>query len=102
MKQLSFPVNQVAPTVWCRIFKGNSGALEMATNHKYIPHNKPSEYETTPLKIICNPSRKSNQENRHKIQTLWLPHKTSDWRDLIQTTQNSNGMVVGSTHVVIS
>ena len=40
MKQHSFPVNEIAPTVRCRFFVDNSEALKMATNHKYRPRNK--------------------------------------------------------------
>ena len=35
MKQQHFPVNKTAPTIQCRVFEDNSGALEMANNHKY-------------------------------------------------------------------
>ena len=40
MKQHNFPVNKVAPKIRCRVFEDNSGALEMATNHKYRPRTK--------------------------------------------------------------
>ena len=40
MKLNSFPVNKATPKVKCRVFEDNSGALEMATNHRYRPRTK--------------------------------------------------------------
>ena len=40
IKQHSFPINKIAPTTECRVFEDDSGALEMAINHKYRPRTK--------------------------------------------------------------
>ena len=40
MRQHSFPINKIAPTIRCRGFEDNSGALEIVTNYKYRPHKK--------------------------------------------------------------
>jgi len=40
MKQLGFPVQSSTAKVHCRVFEDNSGALEMATIHKYRPRTK--------------------------------------------------------------
>ena len=40
MKQHSFPVNQTALTIRCRVLEDNSGALEIANNHNYRPLTK--------------------------------------------------------------
>jgi hypothetical protein len=39
-KQLGFPVQLTMPKVHCKVFKGNSGTLEIATTHKYRPRMK--------------------------------------------------------------
>jgi hypothetical protein len=40
MKQLGFPVQSTTPEVHCKVFEDNSGALEIATTHKYRPRTK--------------------------------------------------------------
>jgi len=40
MKRLKFPIATATPTIKCRVFEDNSGALEMATNHKFRPRTK--------------------------------------------------------------
>jgi hypothetical protein len=40
MKQLGFPVQSTTPAVHCKVFEDNSGALEIATTHKYRPRTK--------------------------------------------------------------
>ena len=40
MKEHRFPVVKTAPDIKCRVFEDNSGALEMATNHRYRPRTK--------------------------------------------------------------
>jgi hypothetical protein len=40
MKAMQFPVTKGIPKVHCRVFEDNSGALEMATTHKYRPRTK--------------------------------------------------------------
>jgi hypothetical protein len=35
MKGKGCPINGTAPRVSCKVFEGNSGALEMAQVHKY-------------------------------------------------------------------
>ena len=40
MKQNSIPVHLQTPKVHCRVLEDNSGALEMATTHKYRPRTK--------------------------------------------------------------
>ena len=40
MKQNSFPIGTTRLKVMCKVFKDNSGALEIATNHKYRPRTK--------------------------------------------------------------
>jgi hypothetical protein len=40
MKGKLFPVQMMTPRVHCRVFEDNSGALEMATTHKYQPRTK--------------------------------------------------------------
>ena len=40
MKKHAFPVSTTPPKVRCRVFEDNSGALEMATTHKYRPRTK--------------------------------------------------------------
>ena len=40
MKQHSFPDNKIASKIMCKVFKDNSGALEMSTNHNYRPRTK--------------------------------------------------------------
>jgi hypothetical protein len=40
MKQIGFPVQSTTPEVHCKVFEDNSGALEIATTHKYRPRTK--------------------------------------------------------------
>ena len=40
MKQLRFPIKSATAAVHCRVFEDNSGALEMARNHKFRPRTK--------------------------------------------------------------
>ena len=40
MRQLKFPIANATPKVHCKVFEDNSGALEMANNHKYRPRTK--------------------------------------------------------------
>ena len=40
MKLHKFPIPTAVPHIKCRVFEDNSGALEMATNHKYRPRTK--------------------------------------------------------------
>jgi hypothetical protein len=40
MKGILFLVQTMTPKVHCRVFEDNSGALEMATTHKYRPRIK--------------------------------------------------------------
>jgi hypothetical protein len=40
MKALNFPIQSATPVVHCKIFKDNSGALEIASVHKFRPRTK--------------------------------------------------------------
>ena len=40
LKEHGFPVDQTKATVQCTVFKDNSGAIEIATNHKWRPRTK--------------------------------------------------------------
>ena len=40
MKRVGFPIGSTRPKVMCKVFEDNSGALEMAVNHKYRPRTK--------------------------------------------------------------
>ena len=40
MRDHSFINNYTDPIVYCKVYEDNSGALEMATNHKYRPRTK--------------------------------------------------------------
>ena len=40
MKELKFPIKSATPKVHCKIFEDNSGALEIATVHKFRPRTK--------------------------------------------------------------
>lgn len=40
MKELKFPIRSATPKVHCKIFEDNSGALEIATVHKFRPRTK--------------------------------------------------------------
>jgi len=40
MKQNNFPIHSVKPRIHCEVFEDNSGALEIATNHKFRPRTK--------------------------------------------------------------
>lgn len=40
MKANKFPITSTIPTVLCEVFEDNSGALEIAKNHKYRPRTK--------------------------------------------------------------
>jgi hypothetical protein len=40
MKRLRFPVKSTKPTIHCKVWGDNSGALEMAKTHKYRPRTK--------------------------------------------------------------
>jgi hypothetical protein len=40
MKALNFPVQSATPTVHCKTFEDNSGALEIASVHKFRPRTK--------------------------------------------------------------
>ena len=37
LKERGFPVDQTKVTVQCKVFEDNSGAIEIATNHKWCP-----------------------------------------------------------------
>ena len=40
LKEYGFPVDQTKATVQCKVFEDNSGAIEIATNHKWRPRTK--------------------------------------------------------------
>jgi hypothetical protein len=40
MKASNFPVQSATPTVHCKMFEDNSGALEIASVHKFRPRTK--------------------------------------------------------------
>ena len=40
LKECGFPVDQTKATVQCKVFEDNSGAIEIATNHKWHPRTK--------------------------------------------------------------
>jgi hypothetical protein len=40
MKALRFPIRSATPQVHCKVFEDNSGALEIATTHKFRPRTK--------------------------------------------------------------
>ena len=40
LKECGFPVDQTKATVQCKVFEVNSGAIEIATNHKWHPWTK--------------------------------------------------------------
>ena len=40
MKLHGFPITSTSPKVKCKVFEDNSGALEMATTHKFRPRTK--------------------------------------------------------------
>ena len=40
LKECGFPVDQTKATVQCKVFEDNSGAIEIATNHKWHPQTK--------------------------------------------------------------
>ena len=40
MKQFGFPIQPETPKIYCKVFEDNSGALEMASTHKYRPRTK--------------------------------------------------------------
>ena len=40
MKALGFPIESATPTIRCEVFEDNSGALEIATVHKFRPRTK--------------------------------------------------------------
>ena len=40
MKQLKFPIKTTSAKVHCKVFEDNSGALEIATVHKFRPRTK--------------------------------------------------------------
>jgi hypothetical protein len=40
MKKLRFPIRSTTPQVHCKVFEDNSGALEIATTHKFRPRTK--------------------------------------------------------------
>jgi hypothetical protein len=40
MKKFGFPIRSTIPKMHCKVFEDNSGALEMATTHKYRPRTK--------------------------------------------------------------
>ena len=40
MQEHNFPIGNTTPTVQCKVFEDNSGAVEMAKTHKYRPRTK--------------------------------------------------------------
>ena len=40
LKECGFPVDQTKVTAQCKVFEDNSGAIEIATNHKWHPWTK--------------------------------------------------------------
>ena len=40
LKEQGFPVNQTKALIQCKVFEDNSGAIEIATNHKWHPGTK--------------------------------------------------------------
>ena len=40
LKDQGFPVDKTRATIQCKVFKDNSGAIEIATNHKWHPRTK--------------------------------------------------------------
>jgi hypothetical protein len=40
MKKLNFPIRSTTPKVHCKVFEDNSGAMEIATTHKFRPRTK--------------------------------------------------------------
>jgi hypothetical protein len=51
MKALKFPIRFATPTVDCKIFEDNSGALETTTVHKFRPRTK---HLNVKLHFFCN------------------------------------------------
>ena len=68
MKKLDFPIRSTVPKMHCKVFEDNSGALEMATTHKYRPRTKHMNVKlhrfrdyVTRKEISINPVDTSNQ-----------------------------------------
>ena len=40
LKEQGFPVDQAKASIQCKVFEDNSGAIEIATNHKWHPRSK--------------------------------------------------------------
>ena len=40
LKEHGFPVDKTKASVQCKVFEDNSGAIKIATNHKWRPRNK--------------------------------------------------------------
>ena len=40
MKDMGIPVTSTNSEVYCTVFEDNSGAVEMANHHKYLPRTK--------------------------------------------------------------
>ena len=40
LKEQGFPVDQTKASIQCKVFEDNSGAIEIATNHKWCPRTK--------------------------------------------------------------
>jgi hypothetical protein len=40
MKRFNFPIRSTTPKVHCKVFEDNSGAVKIATTHKFRPHTK--------------------------------------------------------------
>ena len=40
LKEHGFPVDKTKASVQCKVFEDNSGAIEIATNHKWWPRTK--------------------------------------------------------------
>ena len=78
LKEHGFPVDQTKATIQCKVFEDNSGAIEIATNHKWRPQTKHLNFHPT---------------YPHRQTTCTYPNQSRGPEHITSTLILANGLV---------
>jgi hypothetical protein len=82
MKQYGFDISTTAPTVHCKVFEDNSGALEIATVHKMRPRTKHINVQYHHFRQYVNSGQMSIQPIDTDEQPAHMLSKSVPWKKL--------------------
>ena len=82
MKQYGFDIGTTAPTVHCKVFEDNSGALEIATVHKVRPRTKHINVQYHHFRQYVNSGQMSIQPIDTDEQPADMLSKSVPWKKL--------------------